>query len=200
MHVQFRTLSPRIKLIVVSISLLLLVSTAVADSGAYRSLTVNGPQIPVESPFTIDLTAGSNVTTFTSCIVYLDNVKYHQVSGATMKVNISAPVGPHRITVQCYDQSDNWTKQIFYVQVVALQSGGRSVGLSWNASTGASGYNLYRSTNGTSYSKQNINLLATRGYTDDAVSSGATYWYYVTAVNSSGQESPPSNTARAVIP
>jgi hypothetical protein len=199
MHMHVRIIS-RTKLVVVLLSFLLLVSTASADSGAYRSLTVNSPQIPVESPFTVDLAAGSNVTTFVSCIVYLDNVKYHQVNGGAMKVSVSAPVGPHRITVQCYDNSDNWTKQSFYVQVVTLQSGGRSVGLSWNASTGASGYNLYRSANGTSYSKQNINLLATRGYTDDTVSSGSTYWYYVTAVNSVGQESPPSNTAMAVIP
>ena len=65
-----------------------------------------------------------------------------------------------------------------------------SVNLSWNASTGVAGYNVYRSTssNGT-YSKINSTLDANTAYADSSVASGGTYYYEATAVNSSGQES-----------
>ena len=65
-----------------------------------------------------------------------------------------------------------------------------SVNLSWNASTGVAGYNVYRSTssNGT-YAKINARLDANTAYTDSSVVSGQTYYYEASAVNSSGQES-----------
>jgi hypothetical protein len=65
-----------------------------------------------------------------------------------------------------------------------------SVNLSWNASTGVVGYNIYRSTssNGT-YAKINSTVDANTAYTDGAVAAGQTYYYEATGVNSSGQES-----------
>ena len=65
-----------------------------------------------------------------------------------------------------------------------------SVNLSWNASTGVVGYNIYRSTssNGT-YAKINSTMDANTAYTDGAVAAGQTYYYEATGVNSSGQES-----------
>ena len=65
-----------------------------------------------------------------------------------------------------------------------------SVNLSWNASSGVAGYNVYRSTasNGT-YSKISSTLDANTAYTDSTVVSGQTYYYAATSVNSSGQES-----------
>jgi len=69
-----------------------------------------------------------------------------------------------------------------------------SVDLSWNASTDAAGYNVYRSAsaNGT-YFKINSAVDAGTTYTDGTVASGSTYYYEATALNSSGQESLPSN-------
>jgi hypothetical protein len=65
-----------------------------------------------------------------------------------------------------------------------------SVNLYWNASTDVSGYNVYRSTSsGGTYAKINSALDASTAYTDSGVTSGATYYYEATAVNSSGQES-----------
>jgi fibronectin type 3 domain-containing protein len=77
-----------------------------------------------------------------------------------------------------------------------------SVNLSWNASTGVAGYNVYRSTtsNGT-YSKINSAMDANTAYIDSSVVSGQTYYYEATAVNSSGQESSRSAPpAQALIP
>ena len=77
-----------------------------------------------------------------------------------------------------------------------------SVNLSWNGSTGVAGYNVYRSTSSSgTYSKINPTLDANTAYTDSSVTSGQTYYYEATAVNSSGQESARSTPpVQAAIP
>jgi Abnormal spindle-like microcephaly-assoc'd, ASPM-SPD-2-Hydin len=65
-----------------------------------------------------------------------------------------------------------------------------SVNLAWTASTSpVSGYNIYRGTTAGTYTKINPSLNSTTSYTDNTVSSGVTYYYAATAVNSSGEES-----------
>jgi hypothetical protein len=77
-----------------------------------------------------------------------------------------------------------------------------SVTLSWNASVSqVSGYNLYRGASQTgSYSKVNTALNASTTYTDSTVTSGQTYYYVATSVDSTGQESGYSPPVQAVIP
>lgn len=78
-----------------------------------------------------------------------------------------------------------------------------SVDLSWNASTSQNitGYNIYRGIkSGGPYSKINSVLNASTLYTDTTVIDGQTYYYVVTAMNSSNQESGYSNQTQAVIP
>jgi len=78
------------------------------------------------------------------------------------------------------------------------------VDLSWNLSTSPNitGYNVYRGTSYAGpYSKINSGgLVASSLYTDSNVSSGYTYYYVVTAVDSSGAESGYSNQTQAVVP
>lgn len=83
--------------------------------------------------------------------------------------------------------------------VVAVQ---HSVVLNWGASTSTvAGYNVYRSTvSGGSYSRVNGSAVGGLTYTDSTVSSGRTYYYVTTAVDSSGNESVYSNEVPAVIP
>ena len=76
-----------------------------------------------------------------------------------------------------------------------------SVDLTWDASSGAVGYNLYRGTvSGGPYTMINTSLDSTTAYTDSTVASGQTYYYVATAVNSESEESGYSNLATAVIP
>jgi hypothetical protein len=78
-----------------------------------------------------------------------------------------------------------------------------SVGLTWSPSTSSvSGYNVYRGTtpNGPYPTKLNTSLLTTEQFSDSSVVSGQTYYYVVTAVDSSDVESVDSNQATAVIP
>jgi hypothetical protein len=76
-----------------------------------------------------------------------------------------------------------------------------TVDLTWTASADAVGYNIYRGTvSGGPYTMINSSLDATTAYTDSTVTSGTTYYYVATAVNSSSEESGYSNQATAVIP
>ena len=78
-----------------------------------------------------------------------------------------------------------------------------SVALSWAASTssGVIGYNVYRSaTSGGPYTKLNGSPGALTSYTDSTVLAGQTYYYVVTAVDASSNESAHSNQAQAVVP
>src|SRR5207248_2472505 len=70
--------------------------------------------------------------------------------------------------------------------------------LNWSASTGATGYRIYRSqTNGGQYLLDSD--LSTTTFKDFTVLSGQTYYYVVTAYATAG-ESAFSNQATAVIP
>jgi len=82
--------------------------------------------------------------------------------------------------------------------VVSLSGTGtqHEVDLSWAAPSGASvsGYHVYRATgSSTSYQVLNSSITSSTSYADKSVTSGTAYTYYVTSVNSSGQESSPSN-------
>ena len=77
-----------------------------------------------------------------------------------------------------------------------------SVTLTWTASTSTVvGYNVYRSTvSGGPYTKLTSTADASTTYTDSAVTAGATYFYVVTSVDSSGVESANSSEVSATIP
>jgi fibronectin type 3 domain-containing protein len=77
------------------------------------------------------------------------------------------------------------------------------VTLNWHASTSANvtGYNVYRGTqSGGPYAKVNTVLDTSTTEVDYAVTAGQTYYYVVTAVNASSQESAYSTQIKAVIP
>ena len=78
-----------------------------------------------------------------------------------------------------------------------------SVTLNWNASSSSNvvGYNIYRSSQSAGpYAKINSVLDPSTTEVDSSVQTGSTYYYVVTAVDSSGRESGYSNQVRAVIP
>ena len=72
--------------------------------------------------------------------------------------------------------------------------GNAQVSLSWSASTGATSYNVKRSTtNGGPYNTAVASPTATN-YTDTTVNNGTAYYYVVSAVNTAGQS---ANSAQA---
>jgi fibronectin type 3 domain-containing protein len=69
---------------------------------------------------------------------------------------------------------------------VVASAGNAQVSLTWNASAGATGYNIYRAT--TSGSETLLKSgVGTTSYADTGLTSGTTYYYQVTAVNSAGE-------------
>lgn len=87
---------------------------------------------------------------------------------------------------------------------VSLSGSGASysVSLGWAASSSAVvGYYVYSGTQTSGpFGRLNSSPTATTTYTDTTVKTGQTYYYYVTAVDSTGVESAPSNQVSAVIP
>jgi hypothetical protein len=77
-----------------------------------------------------------------------------------------------------------------------------NVSLSWTPSTSTvTGYNVYRGTqSGGPYVALNSTAEAGTRYTDNSVQAGQNYYYVVTAVDGSGNESVYSNQAQAVVP
>ena len=75
--------------------------------------------------------------------------------------------------------------------------------LNWVASASANvaGYNIYRaSVSGGPYLQVNSGLAPATAYVDTSVQPGTVSYYVVTAVDSSSNESLPSNEAQATIP
>ena len=84
---------------------------------------------------------------------------------------------------------------------LVIQSGDQNVILHWNPNgePNLSGYNVYRSLSSSGpFVLQNASLLTTPGFCDLNVSDGQTYFYQVTAVTTTPQESLPSATLSAV--
>jgi len=76
-----------------------------------------------------------------------------------------------------------------------------SVDLTWNASAGAVGYNVYRRTPAGNYSSPiNSMLISSTADTDNNVTAGQTYFYVATAVDGNGIESGHSNEIQVLIP
>jgi Putative Ig domain len=87
-------------------------------------------------------------------------------------------------------------------QVVIQATANHVVDLSWTPSTSPNiaGYNVYRSSDGTTWKKINVSLIASTLYTDSTVANGSTYYYSATAVDIKAHESSKTAMVKAVIP
>src|SRR5579862_5890348 len=76
------------------------------------------------------------------------------------------------------------------------------VSLAWSeTSSGVVGYNVYSSTQPSGpYSRLTSTPVGTTAYTDNTVQSGQTYYYWITALDSSGDESAFSSDVAVTIP
>jgi hypothetical protein len=99
--------------------------------------------------------------------------------------------------------SGSGTSQSF---AISLGPGGgtKKVQLTWTAPESSddpiTGYNVYRSTNGSTFQRLNSSVDAETAYADNTVQSGAVYNYYVESVDGSGTASAPSNSTTVTVP
>jgi fibronectin type 3 domain-containing protein len=77
-------------------------------------------------------------------------------------------------------------------------AGNAQVMLTWNMSTGATTYNVKRSTtNGSGY--QTVGSPTTTSFTNTGLTNGTTYYYVVTAVDSAGESGPSSQASATPV-
>ena len=82
-------------------------------------------------------------------------------------------------------------------------SGRLAIFFAANKETDIAGYNIYRSTDPNlprPWTRLNQTLLTRTTFQDDKVESGKTYYYYITAVDKAGNESPPSEVGSEKAP
>ncbi len=80
--------------------------------------------------------------------------------------------------------------------LAATAGSSRRINLTWNASSGATGYHLYRGTSAGGVAINGATPIATTTYADTGLAGATTYFYTVKAVNAAGP-SPASNEASA---
>jgi hypothetical protein len=177
--------------------------------------SVNFGNEPVGSANTLSVslknTGNSNITISGVSLAATDVVAGGGISGATLApgqtATLSVTFAPKQTeTVSgSFKISSNATGSPTSLALAGagVAGAGHSVVLDWPASTSSnlSGYNVYRATGLTgAYSKLTAAPVSGVKYTDTSVVSGEAYVYVVTAVDSSGVESPYSRTATAVVP
>jgi fibronectin type 3 domain-containing protein len=142
-------------------------STGATSYDVGRSTTSGGPYTTVASPTT---------TTYTDTGV-TNGTTYYYVVSAENSAGTSANSAQASATPNAPPAAPTG---------LAATAGNAQVVLTWNASTGATSYNVGRSTtSGGPYTT--IDSPTTTSYTDTGVTNGTTYYYVVSAANSAGQ-------------
>jgi fibronectin type 3 domain-containing protein len=197
--------------------------TAVGESAdsAQVAATPNTPSVAPAAPTNLTATPGNAVVALTwtaSAGATGYNVKRATTSGGPY-TQLAAP------SSNGYTDSSVTNGTTYYYVVSAFNSSGESansaqvsatpnapsvspaaptnltatpgnavVTLTWTASTGATGYNVKRATtSGGPYAQ--LAAPSSNGYTDSSVTNGTTYYYVVSAFNSSGES---ANSAQVV--
>ena len=104
---------------------------------------------------------------------------------------------------RCYPQNSATGGGSFSGGGSLASSPSHSVTLTWtaSASSGVTGYNIYRSqTNGGPYTQLNSTAISGTSYVDTSVSAGQTYYYVATAAGQGSVQSGYSNQASAMVP
>ncbi len=103
----------------------------------------------------------------------------------------------HRTGANAYTPSgDVWTYSVAGATPppaptgLTARPGDGQVSLSWNASAGASGYNVKRATSSGGPYATVVSGLTSTTCTDTGLENGTTYYYLVTAVNAAGESAP----------
>jgi hypothetical protein len=178
------------------------VVTVVAPPGVTVTISPNNTTLQISQ--NQQFTANVSGTTYTAVNWLVNGTIGGSAAAGTITSNglytapSSVPTGPVIVTARSvYNTAISANASVSIVQPVAHQ-----VSLSWSASPSTvAGYNVYRTVQaGTAYSRINSTLQTATVYTDGNVSSGQTYFYAVTAVDSNGVESAYSNAAQATIP
>jgi hypothetical protein len=127
---------------------------------------------------------------------------YHEMQYGYTVVTINGPTATmtyrHRTGANTWvDTSEVWSYTVPSGPTpppaptgLAAQAGDARIDLSWQASAGATTYNLKRSGSSAGPYTTIASGLTTTAYADTSVVNGTTYYYVVTALNSAGESGP----------
>ncbi len=140
---------------------------------------------------------GLSSTSYTS---HTNNTTTYSTSHSAVLTALTAGTTYH-FRIYAADSSKDWLASLDSTCATTSSTTAHSVQLNWQASTssGVTGYDVYRSTTSGGYYSLLASLTGLT-FTDKAVQAGLTYYYVVTAINSSGLQSTYSNPVQAVIP
>jgi hypothetical protein len=181
-------------------------ASSVADNTKLASATVTVTTVPVVL-VTLSPTSASLLTNgtrqFTAAVTGSSNtaVTWSATGGIVSSSGFyTAPNTAGSFTVKATSVADNTKSASASMTVSAAVQ--HTVTLSWTASASSiAGYNVYRgNVSGGPYTKVNTVLEAASNFVDNSVTSGATYFYAVTAVDASAGESAFSNQVSVVVP
>lgn len=161
-------------------------------------------------------TTNSCAITWTTAVPTIDHINYglakgsyakHTTNGGTYSLNKSTSISgltagtTYHVQIAASDASQDWITSLDFTCATPKMTAQHSVKLNWNASIspGVASYRVYRSTISGGY----YSLIAAPSgttYTDQAVQSGAVYYYVVKAINSGGVLSAYSRQVTALIP
>jgi regulation of enolase protein 1 (concanavalin A-like superfamily) len=162
-------------------------------SGASTGVAVTGTTNP--APYWVKLTrSGSSFTSYVSP----DGSNWTTVGTEPITMNSTIYVG---LAVSAHNNSALSTATFTNVQIsssgagstppaptgLAATAGAAQISLNWTASAGTASYSIYRGTSsGAESGTPVVTGITSVSYTDSSLTNGITYYYRITAVNSSG--------------
>ena len=158
------------------------IESDMAGYNVYRSLTSGGPYTKLNDSLLVNSNYSDN--TINGGVTY-----YYVVSAMDTSYNESS--NSNQVSATPTD-----TIPPAAPTGLTASAGNRTVSLDWNnnSEVDVNGYNVYRSTtSGGTYTRLNGTLLSSSAYIDNTVVNGTTYYYIVTAVDTSSNESANSN-------
>jgi hypothetical protein len=160
-------------------------------TGANTYVVLRGSSSGTETAYATNVTG----TTYDDTNVTSGNTYYYEVEGVNSVGTAGSP--SNEVTGKLTVASGGGPAAPGSLSATVISSG---VLLMWNASTGATTYDVFR---GSTYGGESSTPLATKVssayYIDTNISPGSTYYYDVEAVSSGGAVGSPSNQAEAVI-
>ncbi|HTU32308.1 MAG TPA: putative Ig domain-containing protein [Candidatus Acidoferrum sp.] len=189
--------------------------TDAANNTATKSLSIAVADVPL----TITTTSLPNGSTNTAYSAFLyaggGTTPYTwTVSSGSLPTGLSmttggditgtpTAAGAFTFTAKVTDSSSPANTATASFTLTVTQGTAYSVSLTWvtSPSSGVAGYNVYRTTvSGSDYVRINSTVVTSLSYVDGTVQDGTTYYYVITAVDASGNESAYSPQCSMAIP
>jgi Putative Ig domain len=178
----------------------------IAIAAASQPLTITTSSVPngsTNTAYSAFLNAGGGTTPYAWTISSGSLPAGLTLSSTGDITGVPTAAGTFSFTVRVTDSSSPANTAAVQFSMTVAQGTAYSVALTWGASpsSGVTGYNVYRSTvSGNDYVRINSSPVSELGYVDGTVLDGTTYYYVLTSVDASGDESGYSTEVQMVIP